>query len=583
MINILLILAFVGAVVISGIFAGVTFLQSVRSTVEAQITRQRLLDTAVLVQAQARYVSGKLALPQGSTGSSPYPYNQVPSWVSPNAKSASGVPFLYCPYRSSGDTGTASTVTLPDATTYAVKYTSSASTLSANYVTGGDAPPGAAPAGTLGLLIAPSPQSFNTPNCDDIAAQSDGTITVSGGLVAVIQDNYLNRMKVATSASELRFYIAAAATGDGSGRDTNNYITIGNAMALINYAKPAQATLVIPSGGTTMPTTVSTGGILHIQGAGQWSSQIITTTNDTLDETSTLTISDALLYNSGTFTIHGELHIDAGRTEAVSGINVYGGRFTAIGSGGANFHSFRRITIDAGGELIVGNSTVGYFQNLGDRQFKIINGVYSSDTSPVYFRPNADNVTPIYIGAGGVLQSSGYVYINDPKTYTVKGGMIVDPGGKFGLSRQRAALVYKARRFAYYVHGLMNVCCNSYMAAMDNPSGLDYGIVLASGGALAVSQNDNTDIVNSNTNAPSIGIYDNGANRWVTDTWATTGRIDAKTDCWHGRSGTNLFSDPFAGTNNGTATNHVSYTANSSGWQWLRLHNQSYARCTKDP
>ena len=186
MFNILLILIFVGGIIIAAVFAGVTFLQGVRAAQDIQITRQRLIETAVRIQSQTRYLSGYMALPQGTTGSAPYAYNQVPAWISSNARSASGVPFLYCPYRSTANGGTSSTVTMPSGATYNVNYTNNASTMSQNYVTAGDAPPAAAPTGTVGLLIAAAPQSNQPPNCSSISAGANSIPIVTGGIVVPI-------------------------------------------------------------------------------------------------------------------------------------------------------------------------------------------------------------------------------------------------------------------------------------------------------------------------------------------------------------------------------------------------------------
>ena len=200
MLNLLLILAFAGAIVISAGFAGVTFMQGVQSTLDAEITNARLLDVATQVQSHMRYLDPQatgnqymMALPAGSTGSAPYAYNQVPSFITSSASSASGVPFEYCPYAPSNNGGTTTTVTMASGSTYNIKTYSGTDTNSQNYVTdnNGTTTPTNSDPNVMGLLVAAAPNQFYPPDCSAVTTDSSGAYTVaSGGIVKVIANDF---------------------------------------------------------------------------------------------------------------------------------------------------------------------------------------------------------------------------------------------------------------------------------------------------------------------------------------------------------------------------------------------------------
>ncbi len=581
MFNILLILIFVGGIVIAAVFAGITFLQGVRSAQEIQITKQRLVETAARIQAQARYLSGYIALPRGGIGSSPYGYNQVPSWISSNARNAAGVPFLYCPYRSTSNGGTSGTVTMPSGATYNISYTNNIYTMGYNYVTAGDAPDSDTPAGTIGVLIAAAPQSNQPPNCNSITAASDGTPIATGGIVVPIMNNSLNKMKVATAPTELRIYINLAASGDGSGRDTNNYAELGNAMVFLNYTKPAQVTIVVPTGTHSTASSISWGGRVHIEGATAGTSTFRITSN-TINEFSLVSIRNVTLTNiaGSAMTINGEVQMESANLTSSNGILIYGGKLTSIGTNTITGN----ITIDGGGTMANANGSAMSIAGLTNRGFSLINGSFFADGGSVSLGTSTASIAMGYIGAGGNLQTAGAFNFNSAAALTIKGGMVVDPGGRAGVAQSGGAfIVSRYNDYAFYVHGNLDLTVAGYLRSLvATGATLTYGAVLASGGALLHSQSDSIVVIGSTAFAtrPNTALYDNGGNRFHMNGTATIGTIQGRTACWSGRSGTNLFSDPFSGTHTGTTTGHVSYTNDSATYKWLRLYNQSYLSCT---
>lgn len=578
MFNVLLILIFVGGIVIAAIFAGVTFLQGVRSAQEIQITKQRLVETAARIQSQARYINGYIALPQGSTGSSPYGYNQVPTWISSYARSASGVPFEYCPYAISDVSGTSANITMPSSATYSIKYTNNASTISQNYVTGGSTAPAGAPSGTIGLLIAAAPQSNQPPNCSSISASADGTPVVTGGIVVPIQDNFLNKMKMATAPTDLRIYVAAAGTGDGTGRDTNNYATPTTAMNLISYAKPAQVTLYLTAATHTFSGAFAWGGRLHIEGAsaGTTTARISTLV---LDESSMISVRNATLMDvgAGGMQIYGELQLDSANLTSSNGIAIYGGRLISRGSNTITGN----VTVDGGGFFADTDASALSIAGLGNRGFKIINGTYAMDGGSTSLATSTSGIVIGYVGAGGLVNAGGNMNVNSAASISLNGGFVVDPGGRLGTSNNSGNYYfYRLNGFGVYAHGGFELGgAGTFQTRSADVSGLSYGIILGSGGYFVESQHSGANLMVSDAfaNRPNIAVYDNGGSRFIMNYNTSASVIQAKTDCWHGRSGTNLFSDT---TNAGTSTGHVSYTAQSAGYRWLRLYNQSFSSCT---
>lgn len=575
MFNILLILIFVGGIVIAAVFAGITFLQGVRSAQEVQITKQRMVETAARIQSQARYISGYIALPKGANGAAPYVYNQVPTWISSYARNAAGVPFAYCPYRSTANGGTADTVTLPSGGTYNINYTSNATTISQSYVTAGDAPPAAAPTGTIGLLIAASPQSNQPPDCSNITASSDGTPVVNGGYVVAIQDNFLNKGKVETTPSELRIYISGSASGDGTGRDTNNYATVTTAMNMLNYARPAQATLVFAAGGPYSFGSVTLwGGRILLQGVAAGSTTI-TVSSLTVDEFSHVAVRNALLSDSGTLTVRGELELDSANVTTTTLLSIQGGKVTSIGSNTITGN----ITVDGGGTLANSVSSTMAIASVGNRGLKITNGLFVSDGGTVNVNPSAASIVPAYVGAGGNIQTAGLISLNPAATSTVTGGMVIDPGGRVGVVQVGGYFVAsRYNDYAIYAHGNLDLTVAGYVRTLVATSAsLTYGVVLASGGTLLHSQSDSVTIIGSTAFAtrPATAIYDNGGHSFFMNSTTSISTVQARTACWSGRAGTTLFSDSPAGTNG-----NVSYTNNSATYKWLRLYNQSYASCS---
>lgn len=581
MLNIVLIISFIAAIIVSAVFAGMTFLYGVQSALDAQITRQRLVEVASQIQTHARYITGYYALPQGSTGSSPYAYNQVPSWITGNAHNSAGVPFEYCPYADANTSGgTASTVAMGSGTTYNIKYTNSALTISQNYVTDNNGT--SVPiTGIYGLLVAAAPNKFVPPNCSSVTTSS-GYPTVAGGIAVAIQNDYSNKMQVPSAMTDMKFYVSTSASGDNSGRDTSNYTTLSNALTIISTLKPASAMIYLDATGsptynltTVNGTTFSYGTRIYLQGISSGAT-VNTSTSLTIDEYSLLSIGN-ITFNinsgAGTIKVNGTLEMADSRPTLTAGtIQVYGGKI----NGHSTSMTFTgNVTIDGGGRIACFGCTQT-FNSLGNRGLKIISGQLLPGTSN--FNPAAANTVPIYVGSGGIFYvGSSTATINATNTYTMTGGVIIDPGGK--LAQHNTTLqVNNVSSYAYYNHGVMYITGGNLYYRNLPGGGLTDGIILASGGWLEMSGAIATTIGETSPNRPTYGIDDKGGSVFSTGNYATSQTIHAATNCWRSTNATmGLFNDSSAGS----VSAQVSEALLTSGKRWLRLYNASYSTsCT---
>ncbi len=587
MMNVLIILVMVVVVAFSAVFAGVTFLQGVRSSVELQITKQRLLEVASAIQTQARYINGVYALPAGTQGAapSPYLYNQVPGWITTNAKSAHGVPFVYCPYAAVTGVNNA-TIYAPSGGSYGVQTASNDTTAGQPYViASAPAPTAITAVGATGVLIAAAPQNYNPPDCSSITAAAIDATTplVSGGVVMPIGDNYLNKMQTGTVTSELSYYIgdvASGATGDLSGRDPSNLATLSAILTAIEAAKPSSAYIIFPSAAATYDisgnATVSTSlnNILvngtrlgfMVAGAGYQATAIFKFGSGTIPEGNHIGIRNMTLQSTGTLEVRGQLDMDNDATIKVgNALYINGG--TVVSSTSNNSIIDGNVTIDGGGRLQSARGYVVVVNNITNRGFKILNGAFDGYTISINTAAG-NGFTPLLIGAGGALRG-GYVYI----TTSNGGGAIVEPGGL--LFEQGGTLqIYYASLYGIYLHGRLNVNPGLSIPTQ-GAGGLQYGLILASG---AKAYTPGPCLVCDGYN-PMVGIYDAGGFS-IDNEMNTGGTVYAGTKCWQGNSGFNLFSD---NNDNGTTLNAYGYTKNTAGLEWLRLYNSSIFQCQGIP
>jgi hypothetical protein len=621
MLNLLLILALSGVIVISAGFAGVTFMQGVQSSLDAEITTQRLLDVATQVQSHLRYLdpaaSGNyiMALPAGTTGDAPYAYNQVPAFITSNARGANGVPFEYCPYAQSNDSlgDQEGAISMPNGTypagTYNWTTESSSSfyggndTASQKYVVdnnGGSPPTGFPPISantTYGFLVAAAPNQFYPPDCTSVTS-SGAYAKISGGTVIPINNDYLNKMRVAGSMTDFHFYVSTAATvaaqlttgGDGSGRDTSNYMTLPDALTIIQTIKPASAMIYVDATGsptynltTTKGTSFNNGTRIYLEGINGSGTTVNTSGDILIDEYNMLSIGNLTLEingGSGTMTVNGTLEMtDSSPTLQAATVQVYGGAIKGYSNATNSYTSTMTINgnviVDGGG--VITSSGPMVFTNLSNRGFEVINGHVYGGTTMQFTAQSGTNV-PIIIKAGGdMIAGSGLMTIT-----ASGGGMIIDPGGRFfGATNSSctasgcrgsgsSVLISGAQNYGFYVHGEMDLAPQSATVAVDysNSPPTD-GIILASGGKFQLEATAGVSLGTS-AHKPTVGILDAGGGGFYTAGSTGNNIIYASSNCWQGSNSTNLFTDS-TGTDNSTTAVTTTFPGG-----FYRLYNNSH-------
>jgi hypothetical protein len=117
MINILIIIMLGIAIAGGAAFAAISFLTASQNANESYLNTIRFEEAAAAIQSNLLFIDGAVRAPAGTNGSD---YMQVPTWITHNARTMSGIPFQYCPYSTSNIAGSAATVDLAGAGNYAI-------------------------------------------------------------------------------------------------------------------------------------------------------------------------------------------------------------------------------------------------------------------------------------------------------------------------------------------------------------------------------------------------------------------------------------------------------------------------------
>ncbi len=197
-----------------------------------------------------------------------YNYTTLPPWLGA-PRSSIGVPFLYCPvgiasagaFTLGGDES-ADTVTLADgSTTYDVATVTDGRTNGQAYVTQADGSsiPALWVAGApdvVAFLVAPTSTSTDVLSCDTIDWAADRGhwvphVADTGGIVrAILRDEAVSQRFTSGVATPVLF-AAPTATGDGSGRDDTNRMTLAGAMSLWAALRPPLMRISLGDGSYT--------------------------------------------------------------------------------------------------------------------------------------------------------------------------------------------------------------------------------------------------------------------------------------------------------------------------------------------
>ncbi|HCM83538.1 MAG TPA: hypothetical protein PKW15_00105 [Alphaproteobacteria bacterium] len=391
-----------------------------RATTETRLeeaARGVLANIVTIPSASSNYYA--VPAPDSTTTSN------IPSWIMANAYNSKAIPFLYCPYTNktiSGDIAT-TTITVPSGT-----YTVAITTLytgSKNYLRESAARPANA-SSALAIIVAPGENATAAGDCTTIST----TGTIAGNNVRVITEaDVLARDSVMASRGE-QLYVGTAASGDGSGRSTNNRAAFDVAMTYVNQYRPQYTRLDLAAGTyttteavfsqtfvATRPRVGTRNSAIDFRGAGYNSSIITTGTTFNAAFASTLYLNGVGFENTTTNYIG--MTIDRNNRLITDGAQLH--RATIYSSGNAYFMGTTYFLGGTNGTIYnyAGSVYVGSTHNLASGT-NFSSGYYWSEGGTLVYGAGSNLVTNSSNGGGGcgyyTYGPTRYIYVDNTIT-----------------------------------------------------------------------------------------------------------------------------------------------------------------------
>ncbi|MCT4575280.1 MAG: hypothetical protein N4A43_03405 [Alphaproteobacteria bacterium] len=400
----------------------ISFFDASRTMSRASENLSRMNMAVSLVKANVRYVDGEALVPMGSAGAD---YTILPTWMGAHDTSTSGDKYLYCPFATANNpSATSGTVTDGDSSTYTVAIKNNSQTGSRDYVYGFDdtfMDASVRNKGVLAFVISPLEGNSNLPKCSDVNYNANGNFVVPNGIVEVVQLGTVFSHRNLQASAKAVFYVDDVATGDASGRDSNNAATIDEAMSFMALHAPRVMEVRVAPGNYNITVnsfideaeSLGESKVILIGDNGGNSSNInITTSTGSLSLPFNLHVKDVSI-SSDVFVSAGKsMFVDG--TVGVESISLYGGKLylddenTVLNITGEN-------SINAGIYASYGSMLVSLARNNGSKNYIHFTG---SPTSGIYLKGNANFVytdidftnAPTY----GVFMSHGsYLNMDD--------------------------------------------------------------------------------------------------------------------------------------------------------------------------
>lgn len=524
-----------------------------------------------------------------------------------------GINFQYCPYTTQAQSGTAVAIQTPGGSNdYKIKYnylgTSSFnqkiisqtrnSADSANVTVDTHAQ-----SDTMQLVTMPSAGSTTPPQCNALGGSTATNIlTATGGSVVAVTARQAWNEQIYSAAKIMSLYVAPATTGDGSGRDVNNYTTLDNAMniwravqprtMIINFSASTSFTATsatMATANVVNPTTTQlalgnpTGMKLIWVGAGSGSTTVTPTADPILNYTLPYNVDLPVDFEMKGLTF-GANTTDFGLVEEKGGnliiddvklnlqkVILKGGNLTSMG--GASIATAQN-AMDINPASILSLNAPFTYSGSAARGIYLYGGEIhgNSNGALTVYAPNGGDA--IYIRSG-MLSSDGNIDVY-PISGALARGMIIAPAGQVTINQQLT--VHSAvTTAAVDVAGFFSIA-NS--GSLLTPDGAAAGVRLVSGGEF----NNNGTIGSSNTPAqrPTIGVYDLGGTKISGGLVGTPGNVYATGNCWSGAATPNLFSSSPAEANGSYSTSQTGISDGGSGnYNFLTIDNKSVWLCTR--
>ena len=321
----------------------------------------------------------------------------VPGWIYSHAVTPEGISFAYCPFSNGSISGLATAI-LTASGGYDV-VTATPYTGARSYVYESDARPTNAST-ALAIIVAPLPGQTAAGDCTTIAA--DGTI--DGNMVRVITQADIYARDTITASNGQELYVDTSATGDGTGRNENNFASFATAMQYTNQYRPRYIKLNLDAGTystsqsqfsqtfiSTRPEVNNRRSAYEFRGEGK--GVTILSTSSSFDQRF---LGDVYFYNlSHTSTSNQSVRLNADRNSTMIFDTV--GLGVHYGWGGANIYLL-------GGAVDQTNTTTDGRATYYDSSQLYIGTTYNLLTGASYYAGNYSSQSMQYVlGSAGTL------------------------------------------------------------------------------------------------------------------------------------------------------------------------------------
>ena len=508
---------------------------------------------------------------------------------------AGGINFHYCPYNPFNVSAGVSTLTTPGG---AANYTYSSYTYGAGFdqyliANSSIAADSDAPTGTMHVVTMPSPNAAMPPLCNALVKPND-TTTVPGGSAVEITARQLLNAQTFNAAQIMNLYVATAVSGDGTGRDAANAMTLAQAMDMWRAVQPRILTINLAAGTYSADSTVFSSGNLTFgnplglrlvwRGAGSGSTIINATGTVAVDLPVDFQIESLALGSTATtlYTRKGGNLILDGTALTTASVLLRSGTLTTVGAASSitsvnamEINAISKLSLSAPLSFNTTSSLIGIKLFGGDIRS---GGVTSNGTLAI----------TVPTGGTGISVSAGT--INLLWDMSVSGAAGAQPAR--GILAMPAAIISSRANIIVNNNPSVAAIDNAgsltlYGANLRTPNGAAVGVRLISGGEFYLGGNGEIGAASPATARPIIGIQDLGGTKIGGGNATVPGKVFATTGgaCWnfvaadstnHASTRPTLFSRSKEG--NGEISSPTD-TA-QAGLDFLVIDNRSYWTCT---
>ena len=449
-----------------------------------------------------------------------------------------------------------------------------------------------APAGTVQIITSPSANANVPPQCNALTKPNDTTIVPGGSVVAITARQILNQ-HIAAASRVMNLYVAASVVGDGSGRDANNAMTLDQAMNVFRTVQPRVEIVNMAAGTytATSATFASTGlmpgnptGIkLVLRGASKTSTFVNVSAAATLDLPVDLQI-EKMRLGTNNNTTNLTINVQKGGNLIVDTVDFWinkmvlkGGNLTVVGTGANNVNSANTFDIYPASKLQI-TTTFSYVSKSALTGINLYGGEISDIGSGAGTKLQ---ITVPNVGTGlnvtsGIVNLYSNMSVN-AATGTVAKGILILPAGQFYARKG----IYLANNPAVGIDvaGTMSLASGAFITYAN---GAAVGVRLVSGGEFNLAGGAT---IGSGGTAPTIGVQDKGGTKVGGGSSVSPGIVNATAGgaCWNfvavPSAGSSTKPTLFSRSLEGDTTNSSPTDSRQPYVDYLQIDNRSYWTC----